>query len=201
MANCDIFDVDPTLLAAPYRVRSRVSAPIFQLFVEAIQGSDPELTHENAPGLKHLCQEFKFAELGRKVQAFTDRWTSVVFAAETVHVLRDTLVQTCSRFRDRPSLLTRPYRVTSRVAAEAFRAFVSALDGVGPTLANENVNDIGLLCDVFGYEKLSATASEFLAQHSSPGDRACRDVVALKAQNAALAARVADLTPGVRNGR
>jgi hypothetical protein len=144
------------------------------IFQVAIQGSDPALTHETSPALKLLCGEFRFAELSRKVEAFTDRWTSVVFETETVHILRDTLVQTCSKFRNNPSLLTQPYHATSSVEAEVFRAFVKDLDGVSPTITNENETDIGLLCEEFGHEQLSATASEFLTQHSSPGDRACR---------------------------
>jgi hypothetical protein len=75
VANCELFEDDPTLLATPCPVRSPVSAAHFQLFVQAINGSNPELTHENAPPLKLLCGELRFAELGRKVQAFTDRWT------------------------------------------------------------------------------------------------------------------------------
>jgi hypothetical protein len=54
VANCELFEDDPRLLATPYAVRFRVSAADFQLFVQAIQGADPELTHENAPALKLL---------------------------------------------------------------------------------------------------------------------------------------------------
>jgi hypothetical protein len=125
--------------------------------VNAIEGADPELTHENAPALKLLCDEFEFAELGGKVEAFTDRWTSVVFETETVHILRDMLVQTCSKFRDNRSLLTQPYHVTSSVGADVFRAFVKAFDGVSPTITNQTETDIGLLCEEFGHEQLSAT--------------------------------------------
>jgi hypothetical protein len=72
-------------------------------------------------------------------------------------------------------------------------AFVNDIDGVSPTLTNENITDIGLLCDEFGYEQLSATVAEFLAQHSSPEQRACQEVVALKAQNAAFASQIGAL--------
>jgi hypothetical protein len=99
---------------------------------------------------------------------------------------RDKLVRTCSKFRDCRSLLTQPYNVTSLIGADVFRAFVNAIDGVSPNLTNENITDIGLLCDEFGYEQLSATVAKFLALHSSPGERACREIVAVKAQIAAL---------------
>jgi hypothetical protein len=164
-----------------------VSADIFRPFVSAIEGSNPELTPANGPVLKLLCDEFRFTKLGRQVQTFTNDWTSVVFGAETVHVLRDKLVQTCSKFRDCLSLLTRPYHVTSSIGADIFRSFVKAIDGVSPTITNENVTDIGLLCDEVGHERLSATVTKFLAQRSSPGERACREIVPLKVQNTILA--------------
>jgi hypothetical protein len=104
MANCDILEVDPVLLARPYKLQSRVSAAKFQLFVKAIEGSDPELTHESCPELRLLCDEFKVVGLRRKIQTFTDRWTSVVFGDETVHIERGTLVQTCRKFHDCQSL-------------------------------------------------------------------------------------------------
>jgi hypothetical protein len=78
IVNCELFEDDLTLLATRYPVRSSVSAAHFQLFENALEGSDPELTHENAPDLKLLCDEFKFSELGRKIEASTDRLTSVV---------------------------------------------------------------------------------------------------------------------------
>jgi hypothetical protein len=94
-----------TLLTRPFWVQSQVSAADFRLFLTELEGSDPEITHENSAALKLLCDEFKFPELGHKIDAFADRWTSVIFEAETLHVLRDTLVQMCSKFRDCQSLL------------------------------------------------------------------------------------------------
>jgi hypothetical protein len=49
MANCGIFEDDPTLLARPSEVESQVSVANFRLFVNAIESSDRELTHENSP--------------------------------------------------------------------------------------------------------------------------------------------------------
>jgi hypothetical protein len=76
---------------------------------------------------------------------------------------------------------------------DIFCSFVSAIDGVSPTITNENVTDIGLLCDEFGHERLSKTVIEFLAQNSSPGEPACREIIALEAQNATLADQFARL--------
>jgi hypothetical protein len=163
--SCKLFLHNPMLLMSPHHVRSSVSGDVFRPFVRAIEGHDPDFTHENCPALNLLCDKFEFTRLGSK------------------------------------ALLTRPYHVTSSIGANLFRAFVNPIDGISPTLTNENITDIGLLCDDFGYEQLSATVAEFLAQHSSPGERACRKVIAVKAQNAAFAsqigalkAEVADLT-------
>jgi hypothetical protein len=67
------------------------------------------------------------------------------------------------------------------------QAFVNAIDGVSPTIRNENIPYIKLLCEEFSSEMLLATVSEFLAQHSSPRERVYREVVTQKAQNSALA--------------
>jgi hypothetical protein len=94
--------------------------------VREIEGSDPELTHGHRPALKLLCDEFKFAGLGGKVQAFTDRWTSLIFEADTVQIQRGRLARAGGKFRDCRSLLPQPYHVTSSIGADVFRAFVNA---------------------------------------------------------------------------
>jgi hypothetical protein len=190
MASCEIFKDDPTLLASPYQVKSNVSDATFGLFVAAIEGSDPVISHENSAELALLCDEFGFQVLGDKVQDFVDLWTAVLFKGETVHVLRDKLVQTCHKFRDCSSLLTEPYQVESSVSCDVFRVFMNAVGGVSPIITNENVSDFALLCDEFGHEDLSAVVSEFVAQQSSAGKRALREVPELKAQNAALRAQI-----------
>jgi hypothetical protein len=193
LKSCGLLTHKRWLLASPYRVRSQVSAADLLLFVNAIQGSDPDVTHENCRALKLLCDEFGFTRLRCKVQAFIGRRTSLVFQGQTVHIECDKLVRTCSKFCDDRSLLTQPYHVTSLIRSDVFRAFVDAINGIPPKITNKNVTDIRLLCLEFGHEGLLATVAEFLAHHSSPGECACRKIVALKAQNAALAAKVADL--------
>jgi hypothetical protein len=165
---------------SPDHVSWSTSAELLHLSVREIEGSDPELIHGHRPALKLLCDEFKFTRFGGQIQAFTDRWTSLVFQGETVHIERDKLVRTCSKFRDCPSLLPKPYHVTSSIRADVFRAFVKAIDGISPTLTDKNVTGIRLLCKEFGYEQLSATVAEFLALHSSPGERAYREIMAVK---------------------
>jgi hypothetical protein len=139
-----------------------------------------------------LSGEFNFTTLDRQVQTLADRWTSVVFAAETVFILGDKPVEMWSKFRACPSLRTQPYHVASSAGADVFRAFVEAIDGVGQPITNENVSDNGLLCQELGHERLSATVSEFAVQHPSPEERVCREIPEGNPQNAALAAEVAD---------
>ena len=95
-----------------------------------------------------------------------------------MNILREKLVHTCSKFCDCGTLLSQPYHITSPVGADVFRTFVEPLNEVSPTITNESVSGIRLLCQEFGYQDLSAAVSEFLAQHSSAGDRACRELVA-----------------------
>jgi hypothetical protein len=173
---------------APYYVLSPVSAANLQLFIDAIEGTDLEISHDNAPDLKLLCDEFQFIDLGAKVQAFIDRWTSLVLKEETLHVPRDKLVQKCSLFRDGRSPVTQPYKVSSSVPVHVFRMFVSAIDDICPNLTNGNVIEIKALCDEFGYAELSARVAEFLVQHSSASDYDRRYCVLLEAQNAEIAA-------------
>ena len=70
----------------------------------------------------------------------------MVFEADTANILREELVHTCSKFRDCGTLLSQLYLVTSPVGADVFRTFVEALNGVSPTITNESVSDIRLLC-------------------------------------------------------
>jgi hypothetical protein len=115
-----------------------------------------------------------------------------------VHIGRDKPVRTCSKFRHYPSFLIQPHHVTSSIGADVFWTFVNAIDGISPTITSENVTDIELLCEEFGYEKPLATVSELAAQQYSPGERACHKIAALKSQNAALAVQVAQLKETIR---
>jgi hypothetical protein len=171
MLSGELFVRDPALLAIPDRVRSSVTADIFRPFVTAIEGSDPDLTHENCAARRLLCDGLTFAKLGRQVQTFSDRRTSVVFGEERVHFLRDKVAQICGKFGDCPSIPTRPHYITSSIGVEVFPAFANAIDAVIPAITNENVTDIGLLCQELGHGRLSATVSEFLSQHSLPVTR------------------------------
>jgi hypothetical protein len=172
--------------AGPYRVQAGVLQSTLQLFLDAIEGADPEISHENAQHLMTLCDEFEFTDLGVKVRAFIDQWATLVFRNEPVHVPRAKLVQKCSLFRDGGVPVARPYQVVSDVAPDVFRVFVGAIDDASPPLTNRNLMDMELLCDEFGYTELSARVAEFLAQHASPAEDQRRYFHAMKELGAAL---------------
>jgi hypothetical protein len=69
-SNCELFDCDPTLLASPYTVRSRVPRDVFDLFIESLRGIEPTITAQNATPLSQLCQEFGCPALAAKVSDF-----------------------------------------------------------------------------------------------------------------------------------
>jgi hypothetical protein len=54
------------------------------------------------------------------------------------------LATNCPKFENVKLL---PYQVQSAMSAEAFQAFVSALDSTDPALTTENRNDLLLLCE------------------------------------------------------
>jgi methyl-accepting chemotaxis protein len=176
---------------APYSIQTWVSLANFELFITALRGMDPELTHDNVADLKLLSDEFEFTDLGIKAQAFIDAWTSLVFHGETVHVRRDKLVQKCRLFRDSQLLLSKPYQVRSSAPGDVFRLFASAIDDVFPNLTNGNIIDFEALCDEFGFGELSVKLAEFRQAHSSSSDDFQRYLAPLKAQIASLKEQIA----------
>jgi hypothetical protein len=172
----------------PYAFPWAVSPEIFEAFLQAIQGTDPQISHANAPMLKLLCDHVQFTELGTRVQEFLDSRASLVHQGEIVKVARANLLEKCRLFRDGGFPATEYYNVRSPVAVEVFRAFAGTIDGIDLELTNENVIDIQVLSEEFGYEELAARVPEFLAQHSSARDYYQRTVVPLRAQLAEIAA-------------
>jgi hypothetical protein len=65
-----MFVENPALLAQPYIVRPDVDSAHFQVFVDAAQGKNAKITHDNAQSLELLCGEFKFLELHRHIADF-----------------------------------------------------------------------------------------------------------------------------------
>jgi hypothetical protein len=68
LAKCRLFRENKSLLAQPtYDVRSGVSLDSFRRFVEAIGGTKPDITDDNARDLRLLSDEFKFTTLSMAV--------------------------------------------------------------------------------------------------------------------------------------
>jgi hypothetical protein len=68
------------------------------------------------------------------------------------------LLTSCPKF-EKVKLL--PYRVRSAVSEEAFKVFVSVIGGTDPALTNENINDMLVLCEEFGFVALRSKVSVF----------------------------------------
>jgi hypothetical protein len=86
------------------------------------------------------------------------------------------LASNCPKF-EKVKLL--PYQVQSVVSAEAFQVFVSALGGADPALTTENMNDLLLLCEEFGFASLLSQVTDFILTHSvvdSEGSNGAADI-------------------------
>jgi hypothetical protein len=70
MAKCSLFQKNPALLVAPYRVQSSVTLLIFQEFISALERKTVKITDTNFTGLQRLCEEFGFGEFAAKLSEF-----------------------------------------------------------------------------------------------------------------------------------
>jgi hypothetical protein len=70
LLTCEMFVKSPEFLRAPYPIRSDFAEPNLGVFLDAVDGATANIALYNAPELDLLCQEFRFASLGRQVAAF-----------------------------------------------------------------------------------------------------------------------------------
>jgi hypothetical protein len=68
---CSLFENNPALASAPYRVQSSVPLSIFREFVFALEEKAVEITDQNLTGLQRLCEEFGFDEFAAKLSKFS----------------------------------------------------------------------------------------------------------------------------------
>jgi len=73
------------------------------------------------------------------------------------------LAGNCSRFEDFKLL---PCRVQYAIKKNTFYVFVSVLGSTDPALTKENMNDVRLLCEKFGFMTLLTQVSDFISTHS-----------------------------------
>jgi hypothetical protein len=129
--------------------------------------------------------------------------TELVLGGEAIGIPRIQLMVKCHKFEDDPTLLARPYQVSSDVPIEAFRVFTNAILGANPTITIENVTSLELLCREFDFRELSAAIRRFVAEHSSidadARERVARlenSIRALEAERATLNAQLDDTADG-----
>jgi methyl-accepting chemotaxis protein len=71
LMKCRLFQENRVLLAQPnYDVRSRVSVDSFRMFVDAIGGTEPNITDDNSADLELLSDEFKYSAISTTVAAW-----------------------------------------------------------------------------------------------------------------------------------
>jgi hypothetical protein len=81
----------------------------------------------------------------------------------------------CSLFRNKPSLVASPYQIRSSVGATSVQQFITALEGDAVSITMENVSDLSLLCEEFGFDDFGAKLCEFRTPPlSHANDRAGR---------------------------
>jgi len=101
---------------------------------------------------------------------FIPRMSKLILGQAKFKVKIAQLVANCPKF----DLKLLPYRVQSAVREEAFQVFVSALGGTDPALTKENMNDLRLLCEEFGFPSLLTQVSDFRERVSVVDDEAQR---------------------------
>jgi hypothetical protein len=95
-----------------------------------------------------------------------------------------------------------PYRVCSPVSVEVFRIFVGAIEGTPPVLTTENVNDLFLLCEEFGFASLFSQVSDFISAHSvvdSEAPKGATDIIEENLQIKEALCPLQEVLLGVQN--
>jgi hypothetical protein len=126
---CTVFQKNPTLLEAPYSLRSKVPLTLFRQFVSALEGNAIEITSANFSGLSRLCEEFGFEGLRAKLSKSPPAQETAAEVVEVELCLVNerfrlpavVLRQTCTAFQTLP--LPPHYSVASSVSSEIFGLF------------------------------------------------------------------------------
>jgi hypothetical protein len=135
----------------------------------------------------------------------TNSTSELVFAGGTFQVPRLRLMETCQKFKDDPTLLTAPYRVSSAVSLDSFRLFVDAIGGANIEISNSTVRDLLLLSREFGFAQVAAQARQVRALDVSAqrikklkkmGQQQNECVTKLEASFSALEAKLKNVVSG-----
>jgi hypothetical protein len=76
-----------------------------------------------------------------------------------------------------------PYQIRSPVSVEVFRVFVAALEGALPAITTENMNDLLLLSEEFGFASLLSQVTEYISAHTVVDYEARKRISDLEAKN------------------
>jgi predicted nucleic acid-binding Zn-ribbon protein len=68
--NLQVFQEKPELLTKPFQIQSKVDPDVFEPFVQAIAGLEPEITAGNVEDLARLSNELGFASLAMRCSKF-----------------------------------------------------------------------------------------------------------------------------------
>jgi hypothetical protein len=90
---------------------------------------------------------------------------SLVLNGEPLSVSIIPLGAKCHLFQTKPELLSKPYRVESRVSSDSLRIFVGAIGGEAVEINDANVRDLSHLCDEFKFVELAKTVRDWQAEH------------------------------------
>jgi hypothetical protein len=146
LTKCHLFQENRTLLAQPaYDVRSRVSLDSFRMFVEAIGGTKPDITDDNARDLALLSDEFRFTTLSMAVTHWQAASSSLDAGSRRDTAVLDVRLRSPDRAS---SLLDAKADGLRQVATDRDRAETAAavvrIPREGAAFVQEAANDIDL---------------------------------------------------------
>jgi hypothetical protein len=71
----------------------------------------------------------------------------------------------CRLFQTKPELLSKSYRVESRVSSDSHRVFVGAIGGAVAEISDANIGDLSQPCDEFKFIELAKGVGDWQAEH------------------------------------
>jgi archaellum component FlaC len=86
---------------------------------------------------------------------------TLLHSEETFTIPALQVINKCSLFQNKVTLLVSPYRVQSSVSLSIFREFLSAFEGNAINITDTNFTELDRLCKEFGFSELATKLSEF----------------------------------------
>jgi hypothetical protein len=89
----------------------------------------------------------------------------LVFNGEPTSISVLSLMAKCHLFQTKPELLSKPYRIESRVSSDSLRVFIGAIGGAAAEISDGNFGDLSQLCDEFKFIELAKRIGDWQAEH------------------------------------